>query len=352
MTKNKKKQEAQKGFTLVEVAIALIIISLLVGFASVAFSGLLRRGHEKNTFKDMEIIADAITVYAQKHMRVPCPADPGNAGPEPFGAERGSGANGDIFGQCNTVALAEGILPFATLGLPQRLARDRFGNFITYRASVTSALRPADAITFDINNWCMTRPYWYTDDNIYANPAKAAFCCGTWVGDQPPGTSIGTSGDVIIEGSFAPLPNLSRNNRDFFGGDEDEEYISTDTTVDAVPSYDKLLGTGIAGYVAGTSSTSPPRFPAYILISHGENGLGAFTGNGAGRIAIPAGADFDAERENADGDVTFYTSDRLASQSPGGAGQDLFRPNIDDIIFWQTPTQIMGRIGGVSCIHP
>ncbi len=358
-----KEIEKQKGFTLVEMAIGMVIIGLLVSFAAVAFSSILNRNAEKKTFENMEVIADAISIYAQKHMRVPCPADPtgvagATANGEPFGAEIRSGGAGSVSGLCNTIADAEGIIPFATLGIPQNLVKDKFGNYITYRVSVTSALRPSVAAGFPINSWCMTRPYWnqWFDDNydgvldatdndnnidageeFYVSRVKAAFCCGTWGA----GATAGVAGDVDIQGSFnASLPNLSRGVGT--GGD----VLEYRTAVNAPPTRAELINPGIAGFA---DSTVPPLFPAYVLVSHGQNGDGAFSSEtGIRNIAGIA----NPELENVNNDVTFFAPDRLASTAPGAGFTSLFRVNIDDIVFWATPSQVMGRIGGVSCSAP
>jgi hypothetical protein len=323
----------------------MLIIGLLIAFSTIAFSGILRAGFERKTFSDMEVIGDAITVYTQKHMRVPCPADPAGGGAVPPGFERNPGGNTAVFGQCNTIATAEGIIPYATLGLSQRAARDRFGNFITYRVSITSAQTPVVSSALPINNWCMTEPYWYKDTTAngtadsYVSLAKAAFCCGTWGGGAAP---AGTAGDINLQGSFGTLPDVSRG-VDGFGGHLNEYRLPAV----AAPTRAELLNPAIPGFA---DVTIPPVFPAYILVSHGQNGLGAYH-NGVHNIAgLVAGS---PEEENADSsNVNYFAPDRLAPVSPGGGNPSLYRPNIDDIVFWQTPAQVLGRIGGVSCSHP
>ena len=342
----------EKGFTLVEMAIGMVIVGILIAFATIAFSGLLRSGFERKTFADMEVIADAIAIYAQKHMRVPCPADPAG-GSVPFGFERNPSGDVSIFGTCATIANAEGIIPYATLGLPQRAARDRFGNFITYRVSLTSAQTPANSITRPINNWCMAEPFWYkdTDNNqiadTYVSLTKAAFCCGTWM----PGNTAtigGTAGDIDIQGSFGPLADISRT-FDATGaaangfGAHINEYRSSAIIP---PTRAELINPTILGF---GGSTVPPIFPAYVLVSHGQNGFGAFLGNGTANQKTGGTAQ---ELENADNDVTYFAPDRNASLVTGAGETSLFRPNLDDILFWETPAQILGRIGDVSCSHP
>ena len=341
----------QSGFTLVEMAIGMVVVGLLVGFATIGFSSALRFGFEKKTFADMEVVANAIAVYAQKHMRVPCPADPtgvtgATAGGEPLGTERGS-VDGTLFGQCNTLATAEGAIPFATLGLPQRYARDRFGNLLTYKVSITSALRPTDTSgdTVLLNNWCRTEPHWYADTNDDGTTdadvarAKAAFCCGVFI---TPGLSgrVGMSGDVIIEGSFGALPNLSRT---FGAGGFGLEY-SVPTS--PPPNRQALVDPGLPS--GSPTPTVPPSFPAYVIISHGQNGENAYISETGLR---PPAIGSVAERENADGDVIIKTTDRLNPNDPGAANR-LYRTDIDDIVFWQTPAQVLSRIGGLSCGRP
>ncbi len=374
MKKNiQKYKNCEKGFTLIEMAIAMVILSLLIGFATVAFSGLLRRNFEQKTFADIEIVADAIAVYAQKHMRVPCPADPllvtgPIVGREPFGAERGSApSNGTAFGACNSINAAEGIIPFATLGLPLRMAKDRFGNFITYRVSVTSSLRPVDASAMPINNWCMTEPYWYADtDNSgasdsYVNSAKAAFCCGTFVNA---GLLLGVTGDVVIQGSYETdpavaggsrsLPNLTRSeditiNGVLTGvGFNSTEYTAVNTPPSVINNLPPSFLDLINGEV-GLGATVPPSFPAYVLVSHGKNGSGAYNASTGIRGADNGSA---AEQENTDNDFDFFASDRTAPLLAGAGNQRLDYEIIDDLVFWQTPSQILGRIGGVSCSSP
>ena len=327
----------QSGFTLFEMAIALVIVGLLMAFAAVGFSGILRSGYEKKTFSDMEIVADAISMYAQRHMRIPCPADPtkivfgDESTTEDAGVERGSNSNAFDFGTCTTNADQVGALPYVTLGLPKRYAYDRFGNLLTYRVSETSALAPVTAVARQINQWCMTRPNWLRDadndgNDEYMSLAKAAFCCGTFGASGP-------AEDVAINGPFGEFTDISRAAAG--SGGAGAEYIDPATLT--APAITDLIG------------TQPPVFPAYVIVSHGQNGFGAY---GSGGVRATAGLNAE-ELENADDDRRFFTSDRLSGFVPSGSGgTDLFRDNIDDIVFWETPAQILGRLGGVSCSRP
>ncbi len=325
-----KNMQSQKGIALIDMAIAVIVTGLIISMAILGFSKVMQFSYEKRTLADIERVADAISIYAQKHMRVPCPADPANADIPPFGAERGSGSAGRNFGSCASAANAVGIIPFATLGLPRRYAQDRYGNYLTYRVSPVSADQPALAVGKPINQWCMTNPYWNNGSGDYVALEKAAFCCGTLEVGQTPATVE----DVDIFGSR----NVSILNRAVArsGGDPSEYKDSTQ-----VPATLLELANDV-----------PPMFPAYVIVSHGQNGLGAYSKDGGIRnLSGMNTTERRAERENADDDRIFYASDRNMSASVT-TGINLSRRLIDDIVFWQTPGQVLNRVGGISCARP
>lgn len=69
---------------------------------------------------------------------------------------------------------------------------------------------------------------------------------------------------------------------------------------------------------------------AYVLVSHGEDGAGAFLAFGGGTVAVPAGAR--AENENSDGDEIF-----AAEAFTAGAGDSHFQ----HILRFRSPAQIL-----------
>lgn len=314
-----RKIKKEDGFTLVELSISLIILGILFSVGLVIITGLLRQKTERSTFEKMERVADAITLYAQQNFRVPCPANP--IAPV-TGVEQALGVNG----ACTGVNVS-GIVPFADLGLSEKDAKDHFGNFLTYRVSPSAAnFIPGN---FDVNQWCMTRPLWHIDTNFdgvtdtYVNPEKARFCCGSNIANFDPAQ------DIIMNGPNGPLTDIMRD--DPGGANPPGVAVSGAyiTMANNPPGIGPLTNTFV------------PIFPAYVLISHGENGFGALPNNPA-----PATAQ---EIENADGDRNFFVTDRI---SPVIGTTTLFRQQIDDIVFWETPAQVMTRLGEVSCTRP
>lgn len=151
-------QRQLRGFTLTELAIVLVIITLLI-------SGMLmplnsQKDLEKYTAaqKQLDEIRDALLAYAVINGRLPCPdttTDPADAG---YGLAEAT---------CNT-ANFEGRLPWKTLGVREgdpwsstrSASGDPFVGFWRYRldrnfattASITTAINTLDALSIVNSN--------------------------------------------------------------------------------------------------------------------------------------------------------------------------------------------------------
>jgi prepilin-type N-terminal cleavage/methylation domain-containing protein len=117
-----------KGFSLVELAVALAIIALLLAGALIPLSTQIEVRNVADTRRGMESIRDAITGFAQANGRLPCPAD-GTiaAGTANAGTEQLSGASPNT--TCTNVF---GVVPWATLGVPET---DAWGRRFSYWVS-------------------------------------------------------------------------------------------------------------------------------------------------------------------------------------------------------------------------
>jgi prepilin-type N-terminal cleavage/methylation domain-containing protein len=126
-----------RGFTLLEMAIVLIIAGFLLGGLLGGLSALQARQRDEQTARQLEDIRDALITFAVVNRRLPCPAVPTT--PDTTigaGVERVATAVGCTGG-------ASGVLPWATLGLPQT---DAWGRRFTYRVTPAFA-RAGVAIT-------------------------------------------------------------------------------------------------------------------------------------------------------------------------------------------------------------
>lgn len=108
------------GFTLVELAVVLVIVALLAGGLLVPMSAQLDAGSRSETQHKLSDARESLYGFALTHGYFPCPGVPGNTG----GTEDRAGN-----GTCNRDV---GLLPWTTLGLPRQ---DAYGRHFRYSVS-------------------------------------------------------------------------------------------------------------------------------------------------------------------------------------------------------------------------
>ena len=335
----------ESGFTMLEMAIVLIISGLVLVTmvnAYITWNYILKSSQTKET---LAVVSDALSAYASRNFRIPCPADPSGGGVEPFGKERGSGANGSAIGSCAAAGETEGIIPFASLGISGDFAVDGWGNYITYQVTPAFTRDPEDDI--DVHVKCRTTDWiegvFFTgtvlDGGRNIAPLKARFCCMV----PPVAASQTNIFTTAAADTPADLPAI------IFNGDTLDWYDDVDVVADHNNSSDpvadgtgqpfyneRIYGGGIDGVSAHTDLVT------YALISHGSNGAGAYIGNGTtDRTPDDGGV---SEQTNAD-DATQNIYDLEHNDSNGNA-------YYDDIVFWQTQSNLMARLRRDSCAVP
>ncbi|GGY38521.1 prepilin-type N-terminal cleavage/methylation domain-containing protein [Pseudoduganella albidiflava] len=112
----------QPGFTLVEIAIVLVVVGLLVGGLITPLSTQLEQRRVADTQRAMEEAREALVGFAALNGYLPCPAVSAANGLEARDGERCAGER------------RAGFLPWATLGMPKL---DSWGHIFMY--SVTPA---------------------------------------------------------------------------------------------------------------------------------------------------------------------------------------------------------------------
>jgi prepilin-type N-terminal cleavage/methylation domain-containing protein len=100
-----------RGFTLVELAVVLAIITLLLGGLVVTVAAQLELQHTAETRQTLDNVRDALTGFAVATGRLPCPATDASNGQESYTIVAGAFActNG-------TSGVAHGFVPGVTLG--------------------------------------------------------------------------------------------------------------------------------------------------------------------------------------------------------------------------------------------
>ena len=123
-------RRASRGFTLIELAIVMLITGLLLIGAARLFENLQLEQALKATRQRIEKIQKQLDTFADKNERFPCPLPPAGG---PMTAEPGSCANADLPPDARDVA--RGILPAIALDLAPDEVRDGWGNMFTYAVS-------------------------------------------------------------------------------------------------------------------------------------------------------------------------------------------------------------------------
>jgi len=124
------------GFSLVELAIVLVIVALLTSGMLLGISAQRNATENVDAQRQLENIRDALLGFAMANGRLPCPALPNQA-------------NTDANAGKENCAQPHGVLPWATLGLPET---DPWGNRFTYFASskFTAALSAGTQASFTL----------------------------------------------------------------------------------------------------------------------------------------------------------------------------------------------------------
>ena len=301
---------SQAGMTLAELAIALMVLGLIMGGALDLYNRAHGQREIEGTYENLDAITDTLSVYVASHGRLPCPADPA-VNEMTLGLERTT---------CDA-STREGILPFATLNIPRKTAMDGWGRYFTYAVSPVFARKNDQsqglADTGKVHGRCR-HPGWVKLDERYnRNAIKARFCCA----DQLPPT-FDVESDLIIVHT-------------------DGTNISPVRAPGISEHYADLTKATIARQNVPTIDDSPIEAPAFVLVSHGKNGRGAWLGNGTSNRYDPP--DSGPEMKNADGDQIFV--DGPMDLKPG--------PHyFDDIVRWMTQDGIMAAHGALSCQYP
>ena len=138
------KRQYQTAFTLIEMAMVLMIVGLLLGGLIIPLSAQMEQRNISDTRKALDEIQQALVGYAVINGRLPCPADgttPAsgvNAAVPPIPA--GQEYRDPITGACAAAIVASnnarGVIPWATLGINET---DAWGRRYTYQVTANWA---------------------------------------------------------------------------------------------------------------------------------------------------------------------------------------------------------------------
>jgi prepilin-type N-terminal cleavage/methylation domain-containing protein len=102
--------DAWRGYTLLELAVALLVIALLTSMLSLPLAAQLEMRRGEETRRRLEEARDVLLAFAATHGRLPCPASATSRGEESF--EPGGDASNGLCAH-----FTDGWVPAAALGL-------------------------------------------------------------------------------------------------------------------------------------------------------------------------------------------------------------------------------------------
>ena len=115
-----------KGFTLVELAVVLVLIGIVMTMGLKMVTSTLENALFSETKSKQELIKTALIGFLRTNGRLPCPDNSGAA----------TVASGVEVSPCHAaVADGYGIVPWVTLGIPRDSVVDGWGNYFTYRVA-------------------------------------------------------------------------------------------------------------------------------------------------------------------------------------------------------------------------
>ena len=131
-----------KGFTLIEMAIVLIILTLVVGSALVPLGAQIEQRQRAETQRTLDEIKEALIGYTLANGVLPCPSNLSAGIPD-----------GTASASCTTSIIATGYIPWVTLGVNNH---DAWGNLIRYavdtKFTTTFTLLITGSITIKTHN--------------------------------------------------------------------------------------------------------------------------------------------------------------------------------------------------------
>jgi len=225
----------QRGFTLVELAISMVILGLvLTGFA-LALSQQVQQRQLMDTRTTLQQAHDAVIAFVVANARLPCPAVAGSNGQESMAG----------IGQCTAAA---GFLPAVTLGLPNLdgngLLNDGWADGSTHDNA--GALDYPRAIRFSVALLAGTaQPNALTTASL-GGAARATvgttlaannglFVCRSSAGIVAAGNRCGGNANSLALNVVAVLWSQGSTGNDAVGNSADERQNASQLTAPAVP---------------------------------------------------------------------------------------------------------------------
>lgn len=334
----------QRGFTLIEMAMVMVLIGLMVSGGLFAIGPVLERAHYNQTNASMDQIESALVLFAIRNNRLPCPADGhlGASAAANYGIEQVSTGAG-IAAAC-PVAATNSVVPWITLGLDEGYSIDGWGRRISY-VPANGSIPPLNSV----------------DSLVEHTPATSPACQGTTAGctlclSRTIGSSLASTRQTNCEFNNTPI------SPSYPWGSYIPVY-STATTATELTLPQPAAGPCGTGFTGGDSTVTTINGnvgcaggrAAYVLISHGRSGWYGWQKSSSVAAAQiqPSNGIFTNKTYNNTGKAPTGTGPGFVQGTPMGSwppGSNIVY--FDDIVRWRTPAFIIQLCGSGGCGNP
>ena len=109
--------DPQGGFSLLELSLVLAVMGVVAASGLTLMTSRLTQAKEQVTNVHQDLLFKSLASYALAHMHLPCPS---------------ATLSGVARESCQTPSHATGYIPFQTLGIPSKIAKDGWGKLMHY----------------------------------------------------------------------------------------------------------------------------------------------------------------------------------------------------------------------------
>ncbi|MBI3419939.1 MAG: type II secretion system protein [Proteobacteria bacterium] len=184
---------AKAGFSLAEAALSLAIVGMVITAMVPALLSLRASESARATQTALEGVMRATAAFVQANGCFPCPAPASLQAGAGFGVVRGDTLANPS--PCNSgCASVPGLVPFRSLGLPQSLAHDGYGRWLTF------AVDPTLTSSGLSNLACTIQDTDCTADDVAHSAHKKGLCAA--------GLGASTSLRVLVSGVTTTIAML------------------------------------------------------------------------------------------------------------------------------------------------
>ncbi|MBY0511329.1 MAG: prepilin-type N-terminal cleavage/methylation domain-containing protein [Rhodospirillaceae bacterium] len=160
------------GFTLIEMAIVLVVIGLVVGGGVAAVGPALQNSRIAESSQKLDRIEQALILHVIRYGCLPCPATPGTASTGTAAGQAVAAGTPYTSGcQVGVCTNTQGVVPWINLAISESDATDGFGTRISYAIATSGLLQQTNGMT-------RTLPSSYPVGDLVVNNASAVEVTG------------------------------------------------------------------------------------------------------------------------------------------------------------------------------